>query len=150
SVQWTTNQKTPRMTTDANRSNSTITLLTLATGSLQSELNITDTNYSYTVLTWLDTTRAYVEKIGRLGPPPPITLYLLNTGNHALTQVLQHSVRQSYLSIDRSYDGTKLFVSYCRTDVSHIATTVAVGPATSATQQASNHQENLYMKRLLA
>jgi hypothetical protein len=97
SVQWATNQKTALITTDANRSTSTITLLTLATGSLQSELNITDTNYSYTVVTWLDTTRAYVEKIGRLGPPPPITLYLLDTGSYALTQVLPHSIRQSYL-----------------------------------------------------
>ena len=143
SVQWATNQKSALITTDANRSTSTITLLTLATGSLQSELNITDTNYSYTVLTWLDTTRAYVEKIGRLGPPPPITLYLLNTGSHALTQVLQHSVRQSYLSIDSSYDGTKLFVSYCPTVVTPIATTISVGPPTGGTQQTIYSQTNI-------
>src|SRR5947209_12160365 len=73
SVQWATNQKTALITTDANRSTSTITLLTLATSSLQRELNITDTLYSYTVLTWLDTTRAYIEKLGRQGPPPPMT-----------------------------------------------------------------------------
>ena len=150
SVQWATNQKTALITTDANRSTSTITLLTLATGSLQSELNITDTNYSYTVLTWLDTTRAYVEKIGRLGPPPPITLYLLDTGSHALTQVLQHSVRQSYLSIDSSYDGTKLFVSYCPTVVTPIATTISVGPATGGTQQTIYHQTNICVQTLRA
>ena len=150
SVQWATNQKTALITTDANRSTSTITLLTLATGSLQSELNITDTNYSYTVLTWLDTTRAYVEKIGRLGPPPPITLYLLDTGSHALTQVLQHSVRQSYLSIDSSYDSTKLFVSYCPTVVSPIATTISVGPATGGTQQTIYHQTNICVQTLRA
>src|SRR5690348_11809840 len=46
SVQWATNQKTALITTDANRSTSTITLLTLTTGGLQSELNITDTSYS--------------------------------------------------------------------------------------------------------
>ncbi len=148
SVQWATNQKSALITTDANRSTSTITLLTLATGSLKSELNITDTNYSYTVLTWLDTTRAYVEKIGRLGPPPPITLYLLDTGSHALTQVLQHSVRQSYLSIDSSYDGTKLFVSYCPTVVSPIATTISVGPATGGTQQTIYHQTNICVQTL--
>jgi len=148
SVQWATNQKTALITTDANRSTSTITLLTLATGSLQSELNITDTNYSYTVLTWLDTTRAYVEKIGRLGPPPPITLYLLNTGSHALTQVLQHSVRQSYLSIDSSYDGTKLFVSYCPTVVTPIATTISVGPPTGGTQQTIYSQTNICVQTL--
>ncbi len=150
SVQWATNQKSALITTDANRSTSTITLLTLATGSLQSELNITDTNYSYTVLTWLNTTRAYVEKIGRLGPPPPITLYLLDTGSHALTQVLQHSVRQSYLSIDSSYDGTKLFVSYCPTVVSPIATTISVGPATGGTQQTIYHQTNICVQTLRA
>ena len=150
SVQWATNQKSALITTDANRSTSTITLLTLATGSLKSELNITDTNYSYTVVTWLDTTRAYVEKIGRLGPPPPITLYLLDTGSHALTQVLQHSVRQSYLSIDSSYDGTKLFVSYCPTVVSPIATTISVGPATGGTQQTIYHQTNICVQALRA
>jgi hypothetical protein len=143
SVQWATNQKTALITTDANRSTSTITLLTLATGSLQSELNITDTSYSYTVLTWLDTTHAYIEKIGRLGPPPHITLYLLNTGSHALTQVLQHSVRQSYLSIDSSYDSTKLFVSYCPTVVTPIATTISVGPAIGGTQQTIYSQTNI-------
>ena len=150
SVQWATNQKSALITTDANRSTSTITLLTLATGSLQSELNITDTNYSYTVLTWLNTTRAYVEKIGRLGPPPPITLYLLDTGSHALTQVLQHSVRQSYLPIDSSYDSTKLFVSYCPTVVSPIATTISVGPATGGTQQTIYHQTNICVQTLRA
>ncbi len=150
SVQWATNQKSALITTDANRSTSTITLLTLATGSLQSELNITDTNYSYTVLTWLNTTRAYVEKIGRLGPPPPITLYLLDTGSHALTQVLQHSVRQSYLSFDSSYDGTKLFVSYCPTVVTPIATTISVGPATGGTQQTIYHQTNICVQTLRA
>ncbi len=46
SVQWSTNQKSVLISTDANRSTSTITLLTLATGGLQSELHITDTNYS--------------------------------------------------------------------------------------------------------
>ena len=148
SVQWATNQKTALITTDANRSTSTITLLTLATGSLQSELNITDTLYSYTVLTWLDTTRAYIEKLGRQGPPPPMTLYLLDTGSHALTQVLQHSIRQSYLSIDSSYDGTKLFVSYCPTVVTPIATTISVGPPTGGTQQTIYSQTNICVQTL--
>src|SRR2546425_7883583 len=56
SVQWSTDQKSALISTDASNSISTVTLLTLATGSLQTELHITDINYSYTVLTWLDTT----------------------------------------------------------------------------------------------
>src|SRR5436305_1325770 len=68
SVQWSTDQKSALISTDASNSISTVTLLTLATGSLQTELYITDINYSYTVLTWLDTTRAYVIKTGRSGP----------------------------------------------------------------------------------
>ena len=88
SVQWSTDQKSALISTDASNSISTVTLLTLATGSLQTDLHITDINYSYTVLTWLDTTRAYVIKTGRSDPQPPITLYLLATASHTLTQVL--------------------------------------------------------------
>lgn len=148
SLQWSTNQKSVLISTDASRSISTITLLTLATGSLKTELHITDTNYAYTVLTWLDYTRAYVEKIGRLGPPPPITLYLLDTGSGALTQVLQHSVRMSNLSMDSSYNGTKLFVSFCSLVVTPIATTISVGPATGGTQQTIYHQTNICVQTL--
>jgi len=139
SVQWSTDQKSVLISTDASNSISTVTLLTLATGNLQTELNITDTNYSYTVLTWLDTTRAYVERIGRWGPPPPITLYLLDTRSQALTQVLQHAVRFSYLSMDSGYDGTKLFVSFCF-DQAGFDTTISVEPATGGTQQIIYHQ----------
>ena len=149
SVQWSTDQKSALISTDASNSISTVTLLTLATGSLQTELHITDINYSYTVLTWLDTTRAYVIKTGRSGPQPPITLYLLATASHTLTQVLQHSVRFSYLSLDSSYDGTKLFVSYCFNQTG-FDTTISVGPATGGTQQTIYHQTNICVQTLRA
>ena len=149
SVQWSTDQKSALISTDASNSISTVTLLTLATGSLKTELHITDINYSYTVLTWLDTTRAYVIKTGRSGPQPPITLYLLATASHTLTQVLQHSVRFSYLSMDSSYDGSKLFISYCFNQTG-FDTTISVGPATGGTQQTIYHQTNICVQTLRA
>jgi hypothetical protein len=149
SVQWSTDQKTVLISTDANNSISTVTLLTLATGGLQTELHITDTNYAYTVLTWINTTRAYVEKTGRSGPQPPITLYLLDTRSRALTQVLQHSVRFSYLSLDSSNDGNKLFVSYCFNQTG-FDTTISVGPAAGGTQRTIYHQTNICAQTLRA
>src|SRR6266487_6289052 len=78
-IQWSSDQKSVLISTDDNTFTSNISLLNLATGKLKTELKITDQLYSYNVLTWLDFTRAYVIRAGRLGPPPPIVLYILDT-----------------------------------------------------------------------
>lgn len=145
-IQWSTDQKSVLISTDTNDSNSTITLLNLATGKLKTELKISDQLYSYSLLTWLDFTRAYVIRSGRPGPPPPIVLYLLDTtinnnpqGSN-LKKVLEHSVRFSFLSFDSSFDAKQLFVSYCLFAASPFDTTISVGPATGGTQKTIYHQ----------
>jgi hypothetical protein len=145
-IQWSTDQKSVLISTDDNTSTSTITLLNLATGKLKTELKITDQNYSYNVLTWLDNTRAYIVRSGRFGPPPPIVLYILdasknnNPNGSNLKKVLEHSVRHSFLSLDSSFDAKQLFVSYCLTAASPFDTTISVGPATGGTQKTIYHQ----------
>ncbi len=147
SVQWSTDEKSVLITTGTNTT-STITLLDLATGKLTTELAITDNEelYHYTVLTWLDNTRAYIVKSGLQGPPPPITLYLLNiktnrdTNGSDLEQVLTHAIRMSALSMDSSYDGKQLFVAYCLQAAGPFDTTIWKEPASGGSQQTLYHQ----------
>lgn len=147
-IQWSTDQKSVLISTDESTSTSTVTLLNLATGKLKTELKITDKNYSYNVLTWLDFTHAYVMRSGRFGPVPPIVLYILDTTKNNnpngsnLKKVLEHPVRFSYLSLDSSFDAKKLFVGYCLlvSANSPFDTTISVGPATGGTQKIIYHQ----------
>lgn len=145
-IQWSTDQKSVLISTDDNTSTSTVTLLNLATGKLKTELKITDQNYTYNVLTWLDYTRAYIVRSGRFGPPPPIVLYVLDTAKSSnpngsnLKKVLEHSVRFSFLSLDSSFNAKQLFVSYCLFAFSPFETTISVGTATGGTQKTIYHQ----------
>jgi hypothetical protein len=145
-IQWSTDQKSVLISTDINASTSTVTLLNLATGKLTTELKITDQNYEYNVLTWLDYTRAYIVRSGRFGPQPPIVLYILDTAKYSnpngsnLKKVLEHSVRFSFLSLDSSFNAKQLFVSYCLFAASPFDTTISVGPATGGTQKTIYHQ----------
>ncbi|HWZ19535.1 MAG TPA: hypothetical protein VNW73_12130 [Ktedonobacteraceae bacterium] len=147
-IQWSTDQKSILISTDDNTSTSTVTLLNIATGKLTTELKITDKNYEYSVLTWLDHTRAYVVRSGRFGPVPPIVLSILDTAKYNnpngrnLKKVLEHSIRFSYLSLDISYDAKQLFVGYCWMVGANqpFDTTISVGPATGGTQKTIYHQ----------
>ena len=145
-IQWSTDQKSVLISTDDNTSTSTVSLLNLATGKLKTELKITDQNYSYNVLTWLDYTQAYIVRTGRFGPQPPIILYILDTSKNNnpngsnLKKVLEHSVRMSYLSLDSSYNAKQLFVSYCLLAAAPFDTTISAGPATGGTQKTIYHQ----------
>jgi len=147
-IQWSTDQKSVLISTDDHTSTSTVTLSSLATGKLTTELKITDKNYGYTVMTWLDHTRAYVERLGRFGPVPPIVLYVLDTAKYSnpngssLKKVLEHPIRFSYLSMDSSYDAKQLFVDFCWMvgENEPFDTTISVGPATGGTQRIIYHQ----------
>ena len=147
-IQWSTDQKSVLISTDDNTSTSTVTLLNLATGKLNTELKITDQNYEYNVLTWLDYTRAYIVRSGRFGPVPPIVLSILDTAKYNnpngsnLKKVLEHSIRFSYLSLDSSYNAKQLFVSYCLMVGANqpFDTTISVGPAAGGTQKTIYHQ----------
>lgn len=150
SIQWSTDQKSILFSTDTgkqgNGGTSTITLLTLASGALHTELQISDQLYAYSLLTWLDTTRAYVTRDGRTGPLPPRILYLLDTKNNpttngsSLKMLLERPARFSFLSFDSSYDGTQLFVGDCLEAANPFDTTISVGPATTGTQHTIYHQ----------
>ncbi len=147
-IQWSTDQKSVLISTDDNTSTSTVTLLNLATGKLTTELKITDKNYYYSVLTWLDHTRSYIVRSGRFGPVPPIVLSILDTAKYNnpngsnLKKVLEHSIRFSYLSLDSSYNAKQLFVGYCWMVGANqpFDTTISVGPATGGTQKTIYHQ----------
>ena len=147
-IQRSTDQKSVLISTVDNTYTSTVTLLNLATGKLTTELKITDKNYYYNVLTWLDHTRAYVVRSGRFGPVPPIVLSILDTAKYNnpngsnLKKVLEHSIRFSYLSLDSSYNAKQLFVGYCWMVGANqpFDTTISVGPATGGTQKTIYHQ----------
>ncbi len=149
-VQWSPDQQSILITTDTHDTTSLVILLHVKTGKLETELNITDTQqlYRYSVLTWLDNTRAYVVKQGRQGPEPPRVLYILDTATNKdpygsdLKQVLEHSARMSFLSFINSADGQKLFVSYCLLASNPFGTTISVGGAAGGLQQTIYHQAN--------
>jgi hypothetical protein len=158
-IQWSTDQKSVLISTDDNTSTSTVTLLNLATGKLTTELKITDKNYEYSVMTWLDHTRAYIMRSGRFGPVPPSVLSILDTAKYNnpngsnLKKVLEHSVRFSYLSLDSSYNAKQLFVGYCLMVGANqpFDTTISVGPATGGTQKTIYHQApSICVKQLRA
>ena len=150
SIQWSTDQKSILFATDTgklgNGGTSTIILLTVTSGALHTELQISDQLYTYSLLTWLDTTRAYVTRDGRSGPLPPRILYLLDTKNNpttngsSLKKILERPTRFSYLSFDSSFDGVQLFVSLCSLVTGSVNTTVSVGPATSGVQRTIYQQ----------
>lgn len=149
-VQWSTDQQSALIATDTNNTTSTITLLHLMTGALQTELNITDNQqlYAYTLVTWLDNTRAYVTKVGRQGPQPPTTLYIMDvtknngTQGGSLQQVMTYPARFNLVSIDSNYDGTKLYKSDCLVVSDPFDTTITVGPVTGGAQQTIYHRQH--------
>lgn len=144
-VQWSTDEKTILISTDMGGT-SIITQLDVATGTLRTQLKISDQQlYAYTLLTWLDTKLAYVLRVGLQGPPPPDVLYLLDTtksnnpNGSDLQKVLEHPVRFGLLSMDSSYNGEKLFVDFCFMQV-NLDTTITVQPAKGGTPQTIYHQ----------
>lgn len=146
SIQWSVDQRSIIFSVNTNNDTSAITLLDVATGTLhQLFLDQHDSSYYYSVVTWLDNTHAYIIKQGSSGPVPPATVFLMNVttatvANPGLTTILTTPMRMSAFSMDSSYDGTKLFTSYCLEAASPVDTTIAVGPATGGTRQTIYHQ----------
>jgi hypothetical protein len=144
--QWSVDQRSillSDVTFDQNaKATSTITLLHLTTGALQPLFqDQADDLYSYSLVAWLDNTRAYIVKQGIQGPTPPETLFLLNTAtatvsHPALMTILTSPTRFSDNSFDSSFDGTQLYSSYCLQAASPFSTNVEVGPATGGTRHA--------------
>lgn len=118
-----------------NKATSTVTLLNVSTGTLKPLfLDQADDLYTYSVVTWLDKTHAYIVKQGIQGPTPPETVFLLNTAtatvaHPGLVTILTSPTRFSNNSLDSSFDGTQLYSSYCLQAASPFSTNIQVGPA---------------------
>ncbi len=146
-VQWSSDQKSILTTMDEHNTTSTIRLLNVASGTVQTEIAIADAHYRYSVLTWLDNTRAYIMKTDRSASLPPTTVSILNTAtNHVvdgsdLTPVFtKQPILLSSLSMDSSFDGSTLFVGYCVKDAHPFTSSIWSEPATGGTQQTIAQQ----------
>ncbi len=144
--QWSVDEKSILLSYDvmespAFKADSTITLLNVATGALKPIfMDAGDGLYSYSLVTWLDNTHAYIIKQGISGPTPPATVFLINTATATVAQpglvnMLTTTTRFSNYSLDSSYDGTQLYSSYCLQAADPFNTNIQVGPATGGARQ---------------
>jgi hypothetical protein len=141
SFQWSVDEQSVLLSDDTldqttNKATSTITLLNVSAGTLKPLfLDQADDLYTYSVVTWLDNTHAYIVKQGIEGPTPPETVFLMNTttatsAQPGLVTILTSMTRFSDNSLDSSFDGTQLYSSYCLEAASPFNTNIQVGPAT--------------------
>ncbi len=140
SFQWSVDEKSILLSYDVldhttYKATSKITVLNVSTGTLKPIfLDQGDDLYTYSLVTWLDNTHAYIIKQGTEGPTPPATVFLMNTatatvGNPGLVTILTTVTRFSDYSLDTSSDGMQLYSSYCLEAASPFNTTIQVGPA---------------------
>lgn len=140
SFQWSVDEKSILFSYDvvdfkAGKGTSKITVLNVSTGALKAIfLDQGDDLYTYSVVTWLDNTHAYIIKQGTEGPTPPATVFLINTAtatvaHPGLVNILTTATRFSNYSLDSSYDGKQLYSSYCLQAASPFSTNIQVGPA---------------------
>lgn len=144
SIQWSVDQKSIliSVTTGKTTATSQIFVLDVASGSIhQLFQDQNDANVYYSAVTWLDNTHFYVIKRGLSAPTPPATVYLMDASKASvtdpgLTPILTTPTRQSYYSLDSSYDGTLLYSSYCLLAGSPFNTNIQVGPATGGSRHS--------------
>lgn len=142
SLQWSVDQKSILISVNNKTTASEISLLDVASGTMRPLfLDQKNTTYYYSVITWLDNTHFYVIKQGISGPTPPATIYLVDattatTNQPGLVQIMTTTTRQSYYSLDTSFDGSLLYSSYCLVAGSPFSTNIQVGAATGGTRHA--------------
>jgi hypothetical protein len=147
SFQWSVDEQSILLSEDSlssttNQATSIIMLLNVSTGTLKPLfLDQADGLYTYSIVTWLDNTHAYIVKQGTQGPTPPETVFLLNTATATVAQpglvmILTSPTRFSDNSLDSSFDGTQLYNSYCLEAASPFSTNIQVGPATGGARHA--------------
>lgn len=147
SVQWSVDQKSILISQNMNSTSSQIFVLDVASGAIRQLFqDQKDKLYYYSVVTWLDNTHFYIAKQGISGPTPPATIYLMNVGtatvaSPGLLKILTTNTRQSYYSLDSSYDGTLLYSSYCLLAGSPFSTNIQVGPAMGGGTRHTIYQE---------
>lgn len=141
SLQWSADEQTVLISYNAflpqtQQAVSSIDVLNVATGALKPAfLDPADSIYLYTVITWLNNKDAYVIKRSISSPDVPAILFLMDTTtatviHPGLQQVL--NVPIGIFAMDRSTDGTQLFISSC---IPPSTQTLTAQPATGGTSQ---------------
>ncbi len=125
-LQLSPDQKSLLFSVDTNNQQSTIDDLNMANGQIQQVYQAADSNFSTSIVTWLDNSDAYLITQGRTQPAPPSTVRLLNLSNKAATQVFQGGGHMNDLSLDTSFDGTKLYTDDCLLAGDPYQSTIAV------------------------
>ena len=136
-AQWSFNQKLVVFDVGQDAGGTTIYLLDMTNGSLQSELVSTAPGIAYLPRTWLDNKRVLLVGFAQNADASPQNVYLLDTtkgANQQATDLQQVvSLGQPCWNFDSSFDSTKLFVSQCTPGQPEGSSSVGVQPATGGT-----------------
>ena len=143
-VQWSTNQKLIAFNS-YNSKGEQVLLLNAQTGSLQTAFS-TSNGGQYPVMTWLDSTRIYLQ--GQSIDAPADSLYLLDTSKgpnqsaSSLTKVFQDvptTGNYACWNFDSSYDGQRMYVAECTltSNTTRPGVGTQVGPGQIITQPAT-------------
>ena len=136
-AQWSLNQKLVVFDVGQDAGGTTMYLLDMTNGSLQSELVSTAPGLAYLPRTWLDNKRVLLVGFAQNADAPPQNVYLLDTtkgANQQATDLQQVvSLGQPCWDFDSSFDSTKLFVSHCTPGQPQASSSVGVQPATGGT-----------------
>lgn len=119
-VQWSADEKFIIFnTTDTKTQESSVILLDVATGKLRTELQTSQGQQSFQVVTWLDSKRVYILK--NADQQPAENLFILditkNKDIHGadLQKVNELVGLDTTVSFDSNFDATKLFIGQCQT-----------------------------------
>ncbi|MGZ6365304.1 MAG: protein kinase domain-containing protein [Ktedonobacteraceae bacterium] len=136
-AQWSFNQKLVVFDVEQDSGGTTIYLLNMTNGSLESELTETAPGLAYLPRTWLDNKRVLLVGFAQNAGAPPQNVYLLDTtrgANQQATDLQQVvSIGQPCWDFDSSFDSTKLFVNQCNPAQNQGSSSVGVQSATGGT-----------------
>jgi serine/threonine protein kinase len=136
-AQWSLDQKLVVFDVGQDTGGTTIYLLNITNGSLQTELVSTAPGLAYLPRTWLDNKQVLLVGFAQNADAPPQNVYLLDTtkgANQQATDLKQVvSSGQPCWNFDSSFDSTKLFVSQCTPGQPEGSSSVGVQPATGGT-----------------
>jgi hypothetical protein len=136
-AQWSLNQKLVVFDVGQDAGGTTIYLLDMSNGLLQSELVSTAPGLAYLLRTWLDNKRVLLVGFAQNADAPPQNVFLLDTtkgANQQATDLQQVvSLSQPCWDFDSSFDSTKLFVNKCSPGQPQGSSSVGVQPAAGGT-----------------
>ena len=136
-AQWSFNQKLVVFDVEQDSGGTTIYLLNMTNGLLQSELTEAAPGLAYLPRTWLDNKRVLLVGFAQNAGAPPQNVYLLDTtrgANQQATDLQQVvSIGQPCWDFDSSFDSTKLFVNQCTPGQNQGSSSVGAQSATGGT-----------------